>query len=80
MNLDATNWPELPHVGSKVKFCGGGVVLAALGICTIIRADHVRNATGKPGGRIVLQTPEGEHVSVTLSQLREHAELLEDGL
>ena len=46
----------------------------------MVRADHVTNATGKPGGRVLLRTDRGEVVSVTLSQLRTHAELLTDGL
>ncbi|MBL8824438.1 MAG: hypothetical protein JNJ77_17760 [Planctomycetia bacterium] len=80
MDLDSTGWPELPRVGSLIKFHGGGVLLQCLGKCEVIRADHVTNAVGKPGGRITLQMENGEVFDVTLSQVREHAELIEDGL
>ena len=80
MDLDATGWPELPTVGSKVEFFGGGILLQALGECTVVRADHVCNATGKPGGRVTLQRTNGELIEVRLSQVREHAKLIVDGL
>lgn len=80
MDLESTGWPELPTVGSRVEFQGGEIVLQCVGVCTVVRADHVRNATGKPGGRVTLRTSRGELVQVTLSQLRSHAVLLEDGL
>lgn len=73
MDLDATGWPQLPRLGSRIEFHGGAVHLQILGICTIVRADHVRNATGKPGGRITIQTDRGELVEVPLSQIRSHA-------
>ena len=80
MDLDATGWPQLPTVGSRIEFHGGGVMLQILGTCTVVRANHVRNATGRPGGRVTLQTDRGERVQVTLSQVRDHAALVEDGL
>jgi hypothetical protein len=80
MNLDATGWPQLPTVGSKIEFRGGDILLQVLGVCTIIRADHACNATGKPGGQVTIQTDRGELVEVTLSQVRSHADLVADGL
>src|SRR5262249_21747244 len=74
MDLDATGWPRLPTVGSRIEFHGGDIVLQALGVCTIVRADHVRNAAGKPGGRVTIRTERGELVEVTLSQVRSHAD------
>ena len=79
MDLDGSGWPQLPTVGSRVELRGGGVGLQVAGVCTVVRADHVRNAAGKPGGRITLRTVRGEEFQVTLSQLRQHAVLLEDG-
>jgi hypothetical protein len=78
MDLDATGWPELPPVGAKIEFHGGDIVLQSLGVCTIVRADHVRNAAGKPGGRVTIQTDRGEMVGVTLSQIRNYAEMIAD--
>jgi hypothetical protein len=80
MELDPAGWPQLPIVGSQIQFCDGGISLTVLGVCTVVRADHVRNAAGKPGGRVTLQTTKGELISVPLTQLRQHAELLSDGL
>ncbi len=80
MELDPAGWPQLPTVGSRIQFHGGDITLTVLGVCTVVRADHVRNAAGNPGGRVTLQTAEGELISVPLSQLRQHAELLSDGL
>ncbi|MHB8861742.1 MAG: hypothetical protein ACYC6N_05005 [Pirellulaceae bacterium] len=76
MDLDSTGWPQLPTVGSKIEFRSGGLS----GVCTIVRADHVCNAVGKPGARLWLQTERGDLVGVTLSQVRQHAVLIEDGL
>lgn len=80
MDLDSTGWPELPTAGSRIRFINGEITLTILGECTVVRADHVRNAAGKPGGRVILRSARGEFVSVTLSQLRTHAELISDGL
>ena len=80
MDLESKGWPELPTVGSRIEFRGGDIVLQVLGACTVVRADHVRNAVGRPGGRVILQTDKGELVSVTLSNIRNHAVLIEDGL
>lgn len=80
MDRDATGWPQLPTVGSRIEFHGGGVMLQALGVCTVVRADHVSNAAGRPGGRVTLQPARGEMVQVLLSQVREHAVLIEEGL
>lgn len=80
MDLEATGWPQLPAVGSEIEFTGGGVSLQVAGVCTVVRADHVRNAAGKPGGRITLRTARGHQFQVPLSQLREHAVPLADGL
>jgi hypothetical protein len=80
MDLDATGWPQLPTVGSRIEFHGGDIVLQTLGVCTIVRTDHVCNAAGKPGGRVTIQTDRGEMVDVSLSQVRSHAVLIADGL
>jgi hypothetical protein len=80
MDLDNTGWPQLPTVGSKIKFRGGGVMLQVLGTCTVVRADHVRSDTGKPGGRVIVQTERGELEQVSLSHVREHGVLIVDGL
>jgi hypothetical protein len=80
MELDSNGWPQLPSVGSKVKFGSGDIVLQVCGTCIVVRADHVRNAAGRPGGRVTLKTDREELIRVTLSQLREHANLVEDGL
>ena len=80
MDLDATGWPQLPTVGSRIEFRGGGIELQVIGACTIVRTDHVCNAVGKPGGRVTVKTDRGEMVEVTLSQVRDHAVLIADGL
>jgi hypothetical protein len=80
MDLESNGWPELPHVGSVIEFRGGEVWLRCLGKCVIVRADHVTNAVGKPGGRVMLQLQNGKHCEVTLSQVRAHGVLIEDGL
>lgn len=80
MDLDNTGWPQLPRVGSKIEFRGGDITLQVVGACTILRADHIPNAARRPGGRVTLKTERGEVFTVTLSQLRDHAVLLQDGL
>ena len=77
MELDVTGWPQLPPVGLKIKFCSGDVVNQCAGVCTIVRADHVTNASGKPGGRVVLRTRRGEEFAVPLSQVRSHARIVD---
>lgn len=49
------------------------MLLQCLGICTIISAEHVRNAAGKPGGRVGLRLDDGKLVSVRLSDVRNYA-------
>ncbi len=80
MDLDRTGWPQLPTVGSRIKFSGGGVMLHMLGICTVVRADHVRDDSGKPTGRVTVRTEQGELEQVALGQIRQHGVLVADGL
>ena len=92
MDLDSDGWPQLPSVETKVQFTGGTVKtfaghfdLLTVGVCTVIRADHVRSAVGKPGGRVTVQRESGgvafgPPFDVPLSVFRTHAELLENGL
>jgi hypothetical protein len=80
MELETTGWPQLPTVGARIRFVGGTVVDQSMGECIIVRADHITNAVGKPAGRIWLQADRGELFEVTLSKLRNHAELIIDGL
>jgi hypothetical protein len=78
MELDAIGWPELPHVGSKIEFRGGGVVPSTSGVCTVVRANRACNAAGRPASRVTLKDALGEIRDVSLNQLRRRAELAED--
>ena len=80
LDLDKTGWPQLPTVGSRIRFVGGSVILSIIGECVIVRAEHARNAAGRPGGNVTVRTDRGEHVKVGLSVVREHAELVQDGV
>ncbi|MGL6196891.1 MAG: hypothetical protein ACRC2T_18920 [Thermoguttaceae bacterium] len=52
MELETTGWPELPHVGTKITYHEGCI---HYGVCKIVRADHVPNAAGKPGGKVYIE-------------------------
>lgn len=80
MELDKYGWPQLPSVGSRIRFCGGSVLLQTMEECVIIRADHACNAAGSPGGNVTVQAENGDCVRVGLSDVRDHAELVQDGV
>ena len=77
MKLDKTGWPQLPNAGTKIVFTDGLLWLKEMGVCTVIRAEHCRNA-GKPGGNVWLETEYGEIAKVNLSQIRNYAEEVND--
>jgi hypothetical protein len=72
MNLDPDGWSQLPEIGTVIDIVGGSIVYQVGGPYTITHAVHVRNAAGRPGGRVRLRTERGEESSFPLSYIREH--------